>query len=893
MYNYRTNTTTTTAPPIPNGDIIWNNAIQTASTILYVSHINSDNQDVEVLLASIPVGTTLTIQDKLNSANNQVWTITSVTPTPNTLVAFGVSLLSSTHLFSNNNPLLLITQTVGNTGAQGSQGFTGDTGAQGYTGDTGAQGLQGFTGATGAQGPQGDTGETGATGPQGAPGSIGTYDQVLAAGNTAIGQTADITGGTTLGTATSSVSNTSILITDTDLAATSIFQAIYTIKGLSYTSNTPSGSDSLAISLNNTGVGGSSGIFHDDFYTPPSNFMISTTGELNLLGVTVVAPTPTPATLSDTQVATTAFVQNAITEVGGSNTYNQVLTNGNTATDKSAVITGVGVIGTVSNINSKFNNNIRDTNGTAYKESFVQNNNFYLGATNGTVSESLTLQLDGGGTGTGLCGVLHTDGYATKTPLTIQTPLQLNIDTPVIYVPSNTASSVISVSQTLGIGLVNTVNQTGLSYTGLTTGLNTGGSCNVNAVGTMDATNKGAGYTLNPQLTLTNSNTTAGNTTGVPSVELFKSGRNGATNDVVSALNFFARDGAGAKQFFGGIETTITSAGGGGGVDGALDFYSCVNGSGGIGGKSLVFRMNGADNENNSFRPLDMNGQTIRTSTGNLTIEASTSTGVGDIIVASKGSTIISSLGTASITTNTGNITFSSAASSGTGDITASAKGKINLTAVSGSTTAPINSLDLSSGNTITLTNGNEFNGLPENQIIMTATPAGNNNQIAMSVNNDGSSIYSRFYFGLQGSQFSICEGGGAGDGTNVWNIPADNIGNITMYRSLDFTFGSVTTGYRGVLEKSIINSTTSGNFDITSSRFNTIILTPTGALTADISTPVVVGYWWGVCNKSTTQSITIRLNGVNQITIPATTNPLVGTTIRVAAASTTSLYLI
>ena len=552
---------------------------------------------MEVLLGAVPVGSTLRIQLQGNSTLYQIWIVNNVTVVSNSYVQYNVTLLSSTNTFGNNNNLLLIV---------------------------------GYVGATGAQGPQGDTGETGATGPQGAPGSIGTYDQVLTAGNTAFGQTADITGPTTLGTATSSVSNTSIIITDTDAPTTSIFQAIYTIKGLSYTSNTPSGSDSLAISLNNTGTGGSSGIFHDDFYTPPSNFMISTTGELNLLGVTVVAPTPTPATLSDTQVATTAFVQNAITEVGGSNTYNQVLTNGNTATDKSAIITGPGTIGTVTNTTSKFNNNIRDTDGTAYKESFVQNNNFSLGATNGTVSESMVLQLDGGGV-PGFCGIQHTDGYATKAPFTLQTPLQLDLETANVYVPNSTASARVSIGSTFGIGLVNTTNQTGLSYTGLTTVLNTGGSCNVNAVGTMDATNKGVGYTSNPQLTLNNTNTTVGSTIGVPTMEFFKSGRNGSTSDIVGQLNFFGKDASGSKVQFGGIESLITSAGGGGGVDGALDFYTCVNNTSSISGKSLVMRLNGADNENNSFRPLDMNGNPIRTSTGNLTIEASTSVGTGNL----------------------------------------------------------------------------------------------------------------------------------------------------------------------------------------------------------------------------------------------------------------------
>jgi hypothetical protein len=244
------------------------------------------------------------------------------------------------------------------------------------------------------------------------------------------------------------------------------------------------------------------------------------------------------------------------------------------------------------------------------------------------------------------------------------------------------------------------------------------------------------------------------------------------------------------------------------------------------------------------------------------------------------------------ITNPTGNIELNATSSSGTGDITASAKGKILLTAVSGSTTAPVNSLELSSGNTITLTNGNEANGLPENKIIMTSNTTGINNQIAMSVNDDGSSVYSRFYFGLQGSQFSICEAGGAGDGVNVWDIPANNTGNITMYRSLDFTFGSVSSGKVGVLEKSIINSTTSGTLDITGNRFNTTIVTPNALLNVGIATPMVVGQWWGICNKSTSNPVDIYLNGVFQITLN-NSNALLGSTIRVAAASTTALYII
>ena len=44
--------------------------------------------------------------------------------------------------------------------------------------------------------------------------------------------------------------------------------------------------------------------------------------------------------------------------------------------------------------------------------------------------------------------------------------------------------------------------------------------------------------------------------------------------------------------------------------------------------------MNGADNENNSFRPLDLNGNSLKTSTGNLTIDGTSApSGSGQIII--------------------------------------------------------------------------------------------------------------------------------------------------------------------------------------------------------------------------------------------------------------------
>jgi hypothetical protein len=159
-------------------------------------------------------------------------------------------------------------------------------------------------------------------------------------------------------------------------------------------------------------------------------------------------------------------------------------------------------------------------------------------------------------------------------------------------------------------------------------------SVNANAIASV---NTGVGY-LTPQLSITNTNATVGSTTGVPSTEFYKSGRNAAQNDVIESTLYYAKDSTGTKTLFAKTEVVATNSTVGNN-DGALDFYTSVNGT--IG---LVFRLNGADNENNSFRPLDMNGNTINTSTGNMSISAASSTGTGNITISSKGTTAIQPL---------------------------------------------------------------------------------------------------------------------------------------------------------------------------------------------------------------------------------------------------------
>ena len=178
FFNYKA-TTNNTVPPPSSGFIQWNNSVQNSATELFVSHLDSNNDDIEVLLSNLTANDILIIQDKLSSNNYQTWLITNVATTVNQYITFTVSLVSSTHSFSNNDSILLITQAIGPqgeigpTGVTGPTGFNGPTGLQGFTGPTGVEGLTGPTGAIGNTGPAGQVSGTGATGPIGNTGPTG------------------------------------------------------------------------------------------------------------------------------------------------------------------------------------------------------------------------------------------------------------------------------------------------------------------------------------------------------------------------------------------------------------------------------------------------------------------------------------------------------------------------------------------------------------------------------------------------------------------------------------------------------------------------------------------------------------------------------------------------
>ena len=178
-YNYKVHTTTKT-PPTTNGEIRYNNATQTSSTTLYVDHLNSNGDDIDIFLSLLKQNDTLIIQDANNSNNYQTWRITSApTVILNDYTTIPVTGITSAGTgasgFANNHSVLFIvfsspiaTQYVESlSGLSGAIGLTNGNGiglsVSGNTLTVSNTGVLNFNGLTGAvQGVSSWNGQTGA-----------------------------------------------------------------------------------------------------------------------------------------------------------------------------------------------------------------------------------------------------------------------------------------------------------------------------------------------------------------------------------------------------------------------------------------------------------------------------------------------------------------------------------------------------------------------------------------------------------------------------------------------------------------------------------------------------------------------------------------------------------
>ena len=121
LWSYKAKTSATSGDPNA-GYMLWNNATQISATQLNFSHLVQDGFDIELLFNYLNVGNEIIIQDKDDSTNNQIWTISSaVTIVPNSYVQVPVTLVSSsgngTTNFANNHEIFVLNQSVSGGGA--------------------------------------------------------------------------------------------------------------------------------------------------------------------------------------------------------------------------------------------------------------------------------------------------------------------------------------------------------------------------------------------------------------------------------------------------------------------------------------------------------------------------------------------------------------------------------------------------------------------------------------------------------------------------------------------------------------------------------------------------------------------------------------------------------
>nr|WPF46843.1 MAG: hypothetical protein [Lake Baikal virophage 14] len=113
-------------------------------------------------------------------------------------------------------------------------------------------------------------------------------------------------------------------------------------------------------------------------------------------------------------------------------------------------------------------------------------------------------------------------------------------------------------------------------------------------------------------------------------IDYYRGGRNSIAGDIIAINRFNGTDYLGNSTAFSEFQAEVRNNAVGN-TDGAIALRGLINGV-----MTDFFRVNGADGENNCYLPLDMNGQSIKSNSGSLTISTAASTGTGTITIAPK-----------------------------------------------------------------------------------------------------------------------------------------------------------------------------------------------------------------------------------------------------------------
>jgi hypothetical protein len=106
--------TDTRNPPIPESNIVWNNANQIESNMIFLSYKDQSGTDIEIILQSV-TGGTLLIRDMMNPVNFQEWQIADVDVVADHYVQYTVRLTQGQWQVPNGTTCQLIIMRPGQT----------------------------------------------------------------------------------------------------------------------------------------------------------------------------------------------------------------------------------------------------------------------------------------------------------------------------------------------------------------------------------------------------------------------------------------------------------------------------------------------------------------------------------------------------------------------------------------------------------------------------------------------------------------------------------------------------------------------------------------------------------------------------------------------------------
>jgi hypothetical protein len=216
----------------------------------------------------------------------------------------------------------------------------------------------------------------------------------------------------------------------------------------------------------------------------------------------------------------------------------------------------------------------------------------------------------------------------------------INNTTPSITITDGTNTTTITPTS---VGASNTLQQVldaGNSATGATTSIT--------------LTNSASGGQANPIFTLNNTNAT-----GSVAMEVYKNKPTaGTAGDVLFNQSVYGKDSALNKQEYTRISHTLRDSASGV-EDGSIEMGCFVNGA-----FANFLQINGNENEVNCLKVLDMGGNNIRTTTGNITLDGTSApNGSGDINLNPRSTAVCNVNGNFRIPSTSNNIVIGTAGS--------------------------------------------------------------------------------------------------------------------------------------------------------------------------------------------------------------------------------------